>query len=320
MAKKILVISLVFLLFAGLVSAAAPNVSLGACYSFSTGSLSDDNVTDLVISEVCGGYGSIDWTGHNLNLSALGAIAGGVVISDGKVSVDVGVRPDLDFPAVITAKRLRYVYQPEVLKDGVSCGSGCDIIDWSHSILVFNVSGFSVYNFTGRQDMVVQSDVRADLQNKVYQVVDLGATNETAKCFVMVFDRNGSLIQTNPPRERQGSSVRVLSSSSDSSAQNMPENLGYFPTENGIANVYYRKDLLVGYNEFIYVVKCNTVVDEYVYEERMIPQYKQAFKSLPARLAWYNNPDNASTIVLVALFVVCGGLIVYWLIRKAMGR
>ena len=311
--KRILIFIMV-LLSIGLVSAAAPSVDLGACYNFSTISVDDGSVDDLVITEVCNGSGSIEWTA-DLNLTALGEINTGVVIDENTIQVNSLLRPDLDARAHLTFNTHAFAMQPDILEDGESCVT-CDNATWDRNSGVYevDVTGFSTYTLTSQQDMTVYTDDEAYLEDMVYQTIDFGAANLTYKCVVMIFDdATGKMIQSNPRRQTT-SKTSVLSVSTNMD-DNSPEYLGYFQSENGLANVYYQKDLLIGYNSYIYVAKCHTATGlEKVYEERITPQYWEMFKSAPSKWIWWTNSASVATWMII--FIIIAGLIIWYGIRN----
>jgi hypothetical protein len=152
------------------------------------------------------------------------------------------------------------------------------------------------YTLTGRQDFNVYSDPGAEMGGKIYQTVSINNTDypgEEFKCITMIFYRDSSNIlthvQSNPPLS---SSMVVGRPDPDS-----PEAMGYFRVNNGLANVYYRNDNIVAYNNFTYVIKCNSNNTELVYEEAINPMYKSVGKDLPSRGVWFK--ENADYIVLI---------------------
>jgi hypothetical protein len=310
----------VFLLLLSSVLAANISISVGQCYEYSTDAVDDGYVDDLVIEETCNDLGSVDWTGSVLNLTALGPITSGISIIEGSIIVDTFVRPDLDYKARLTFKSLPYAITPIVLKDGVECVASCDNVTYSAALgeLAVDVTGFSNYTLTNRQDMTVYTDKTAYLKDKIYQTIDFGATNATYKCVVMIFDsEDHNLIQSNPVRQKRDKDV--LSISTDLNLEdNSPEYLGYFKTENGLANVYYEKDLLIGYETFVYVAKCHSDAgEEMIFEELITPQYWEAFKAAPAKWVWWN--QNASVATWMVIFIIMAVMIL-WMVLKTMWR
>lgn len=290
--------------------AAAPTFDLGNCLEATTLSVDSDTVSDLVIEENCSNYGKIDWTGSDLNLTLLGQVLSTEVkIGDGWVYVKSSARPDLDAPAQITLKNLSYAYQPVIKKDGVTCTSNCTGVVYTRATgtLVFTVSEFSNYSVTGRQDFSVYSDTEAYLHGRVYDAVDLGSShlNDEFKCIVMIFDTSDKrLIQTNPEKKKAGGGFLSSSTTSD---ENLPEVLGYFQISNSVGNVYYRDADLVGYTDFLKVIKCNSNSTELIYEEKITPQYKEAFKNAPARGVWFvQNAYMLAAIIFGGMFAIAG--------------
>ena len=315
--KKIIYLFL-FVISLSLVSAAAPNVSLGPCYSFSTVASDDGAVTDLVIEESCSNAGEVDWTGSTLNLTVLGSINTGVSIGNGTITVNSLLRPDLDQNAHLTFNNLNFVVEPNILRDGVVCPSNvCEnsTFDLSENSYEVDVTGFSTYTLTARTDMTVYTDSEAYLKPEIYQTIDFGPTNITYKCVVMIFDRdNKNLLQSNPRRQKR--EADVLSISTDLNLEdNSPEYLGYFKSESGLVNSWYQKDLLIGYDTFIYVAKCHgSDGSEKVYEELIIPHYWEPFKSAPARWVWWTESASVSTWMI--FFIAISALIIYLAVKK----
>ena len=316
MRKIIYLVLFVFSL--SLVSAASVNVSLGPCYDYSTVASDDGDVDDLVIEEICSNTGAIDWTGSTLNLTVLGVIDSGVSISNGTIVVNSLLRPDLDERAHLTFNNLNFVIEPTILRDGEDCPSNvCENATYSLTEESYEVDviGFSIYTLTARQDMTVYTDSEAYLKPEIYQTIDFGPTNTTYKCVVMIFDRdNKNLLQSNPRRQKRDADV--LSISTDLNLEdNSPEYLGYFKSENGLVNTWYQKDLLIGYDTFIYVAKCHgSDGSEKVFEELIIPHYWEAFKSTPARWVWWT--DSASVSTWMIFFIAISLLILYLAIKR----
>jgi hypothetical protein len=119
------------------------------------------------------------------------------------------------------------------------------------------------------------------------------------------------LIQTNPEKKKAGGWIFSSSSASD---ENLPEVLGYFKIDNSVGNVYYRDADLTGFTEFIKVIKCNSNSTELIYEEMITPQYKEAFKSAPARGVWV--VQNASMLAIIIIGGIISIAILYLLGRK----
>lgn len=293
--------------------AVAPNFDLGNCLDPTTLAASDGYVPDLVIEENCSNYGSIDWT-TDLNLTLLGQVTSNEVkIGHGWAYVNSVARPDLDEQAVITLKNLTYAYEPIIKKDGVDCTNCSATYTRSIGLLVFTVPGFSNYSVTGRQDFSVYSDTEAYLHGRVYDAVDLGSShlNDQFKCIVMIFDTaDKRLIQTNPEKKKAGGGFLGGSSASD---ENLPEVLGYFKIDNSVGNVYYRDADLTGFTEFIKVIKCNSNSTELIYEELITPQYKEAFKSAPARGVWV--VQNASMLAIIIIGGIFSAAILYFTLK-----
>jgi len=300
------------------VLAVAPSVNLSDCYDYSTIAIDDGSVDDLIIFGVCNNTASIEWTSI-LNLTTLGEISSGVIIDKNAIFVNSLTRPDLDERAHLSFTNTNYMIEPDVLKDGVNC-SDCDNITYDKDTrtIEFDVSGFSNYSLTHSQDMDVYTDDEAYLKDAVYQTIDFGATNDTYKCVVMIFDKeSGNLLQSNPRRQKREKDV--LSISTDLNLEdNSPEYLGYFKSENGLANVYYEKNLLIGYASYIYVAKCHSnagVVKNY--EEIITPQYWELFKDAPARWVWWS--ESASVAVWVIISFLIFVLIIWYGIKHNFG-
>jgi hypothetical protein len=311
MIKKKILIS-VLVLFAVLFAAAnvfsaAPMFDLGDCQDAQTLAADDGYVPDLVIAENCSNYGQIDWTGLSvLNLTDLGEVqADEVSIGHGYAYVNSVTRPDLAYSAHIILRDLSYAYTPVIKKDGVVCSSNCTAVSFNKliGVIEFDVSEFSNYSVTGRQDFTVYSDTEAYLHGRVYDSVNLGSSYLTQEfhCVVMLFDTvKKNLIQTNPEKKKAGS----IFSGATSSESELPEIKGYFSIINGIGNVYYRDADIVAYVNFLKVIKCNSNSTELVYEEMITPQYKEPFKSAPARGVWIVKDIQVTVMVVVFMLII----------------
>jgi len=246
-----------------------------------------------------------------------------VIIADDFIYVDSSMRPDLNENATITFRDQSFVVTPDLLRDGMDCGGTCTGEQYNTNTRTFtaNVSGFSNYSLTARQDFNLWSDEQPELQGKVYQVIDLGDTyrGEEFSCVVMIFaeDRQGelSLVQTNPERKVQG---RLFGDTD----QQQPESLGYFPTRNGVANVYFRQDLLVGYTQFEYVAQCQNNATQLIYEETIEPVNTPLGRNFASRAVWLTTDNNGKNSFFLVLYVI-GGVIAFWLfvlfVRKTFG-
>lgn len=258
----------------------------------------------------------VQWT-VPLNLTVLGDVQTGteVIIGETFVYVDSTARPDLDKPARITFKKAPFAFEPGVLRDGVECGVYCTNVtyDANSRELSFDVAGFSNYSLSGRQDFNLYSDPEPVLKDKVYQLIDLGDARRASeyKCLVQVYglNQNGDyiLVQSNPQRQVQ---ARMFGSPD----ANQPEALGYFKTENGLANVYFDGGALVGYQSFEYVAVCANTTATLVYEEPINTLYARAGDKMVARGVWLTKDGNGAYIV----FGVFLAILVIWLALLAL--
>jgi hypothetical protein len=247
-----------------------------------------------------------DWP-QELNLTFGAPTTGEIKSGDNWFYVDSAVRPDLDVPATLHFINHGFVTEPDVLRNGVAC-TDCNVSFTPQEVTV-DVTGFSNYSLTSKQDFIVYSDPQPELKDKTYQTIDLGNSHRNESdftCVVQVFGRNNEtqwvLVQTNPERQVQGK----LLGNPDS---NQPESLGYFPVKNGLANTYFRGGELPGYSDFTIVTQCASPTQLLVYEEPVSTRYSPAGRSLVARGVWLTDGNNGA--YLVAMIV--GGLIVAWL-------
>lgn len=162
------------------------------------------------------------------------------------------------------------------------------------------------YTPTGRTDFSVFSDQAADLSGYVYSTVEINQTaypGEDFKCVTMLFaNESGTFIhvQSNPPHINP-TPLGILNPNEE--IQTSPEARGYFQVNNGIANVYYRNDDIIAYNEFLHVIICKSNQTTLVYEETLNPNYKEFGKDLPSRGVWLAKSENADTIVIVVAVI-----------------
>jgi hypothetical protein len=151
------------------------------------------------------------------------------------------------------------------------------------------------------QQFTLQSDFEPELKAKNYQTIDLGPAYraEEFACIVQIYGRNKAnqfvLVQTNPKREVQ---ARLLGNPDP----NQPESLGYFPTKNGIANVYFTNDNLYGYSDFEYVAQCVSNSTSLVYEESISTRYSPIGRAAVSRGVWLTDGSNAFYASVYAVF------------------
>lgn len=175
------------------------------------------------------------------------------------------------------------------------------------------------YTVTGRTDFDLFSDQEADLDGFVYSTVRINQSfysGEEFKCITMLFaNESGVLlhVQSNPPHVNP---MRLGLINPNSRMTTSPEALGYFQVNNGIANVYYRSKDVVAYNEFLYVVMCNSNNTSLVYEESLNPNYKEFGKDLPSRGVWLAKSENAEKLVFVVAVVFIILMFIYFRLLK----
>jgi hypothetical protein len=318
--KWTLAILVVFM--AACVSAEAPTVDLGECYASGSGfnavyvaleeNATPENYTGVLeVTNECESGTTLEFL-QPVDLVLGDVTEGEVVVTSRSVFVDSVARPDLDNPARITFRDVGFAVEPAVLKDGEPCPEeGCtnEVFDPQAQTYAVTVSGFSNYSLQGQQDFVVYSDMQPELRSKVYQSIDLGDLYraEEFKCLVQIYATNEVgqfvLVQTNPQRKAQGVIV--------SPDPNLPESLGYFKTEGGIANVYFDGSTLAGYNDFEYVVQCASNSTKLVYEESISTRYVPVGRSLVGRGVWFTDGNNMFYLVIGTVLFVVGGLILW---------
>lgn len=289
------------------------------------GDVTDTSLTgQMEVENTCEGV-KVNYQ-ENLNLTAFGDVKDDEMkVEKDFVFVDTDARPDLDAPAVITFSNVDYLFQPNVLVDGVDCAEQCNET-WNGETrdLFVEVPGFSNYSLTHRQDFTLHSDFRPELKKKVYQTIDLGDANRDTdfKCMVEIFAENEDgdyiLVQTNPERAVQ---ARILGNPDT----NQPESLGYFPAVNGMANVYFRGDELGAYADFIYVATCNSNSTQLVYEEEINTRHSPLGRKTLGRLIWLTddggrNAFYLSVYAVVALFLVWMVRLIYVRTFRGVGR
>jgi len=274
-------------------------------------------------SNVSSGVGPVlvsnECAGTNVVLSnvtlVLGPITDGeVIITDTSVYVDSFARPDLDVPSQITFSNIPFVMEPTVKRDGVVCGDCNSTFDEDARTLIVQVPGFSNYSLSGIRDFVVQSDPEPELKSKVYQTIDLGDARRSSefKCIVQLYGRNEGgqwiLTQTNPER-------KIAATIFGNPDSNNPESLGYFKTENGLANVYFDGTKLTGYQDLEYVVQCADNSTKLVYEESVSTRFKPAGREVVARGVWLTSGDNAFYTSLIWVGAFFGIIFILLVIR-----
>jgi hypothetical protein len=301
-------VCVIFIVLLSSVMAAPGAVFVDPCYS-GTHVSNGDLTSDLLIRNSCE-YGRIEWA-NDLNLTILGNVVDGdIEIGRMWMMVDSALRPDLDAQATLVFERSAFAVEPDVLKDGVLCGD-CNVSLVS-SVLSVEVPGFSNYSLSARQDFTVYSDSAPELDNKVYQTIDLGDSNrdEVFSCVVQIFGQSAEnpgqwvLVQTNPQREVQG---KLLGNPDP----NQPESLGYFPTMNGVANVYFRDQNIPGYSDFEYVAQCSSNITKLIYEEPISTKYHPLGRDIVGRGIWLTDGNNLFFIIIgVVIFVLV--LLILW--------
>lgn len=141
-----------------------------------------------------------------------------------------------------------------------------------------------------------------ELEGYVYSTIEINQSaypGEEFRCLTLIFaNQNGTYlhVQSNPPHIMP-TTMGILSPNSRITTS--PEALGYFPVSNGLANVYFRSKDIIAYNDFLYVILCNSNQSSLVYDQNLSIIYKEFGKSLPSRGVWFAESDNADTIVLV---------------------
>lgn len=152
--KRLLFISVLIIILAQLVISAPGGVFVDTCYSESHSDLGDLSL-DLSIVNSCENNNSITW--DSVNLTTLGDVVDGdVIIGDSWMYVDSSLRPDLDSSATLFFNGNNFVIEPVVYEDGVVCSS-CNITVVDTGLYV-DVSGFSNYSLSARQEFTVYSD------------------------------------------------------------------------------------------------------------------------------------------------------------------
>jgi len=272
-----------------------------------------DTVYGLEITSSCASGTGLQYD-VPLNVTFGNVTDGDVIITPTSIYVDSVMRPDLDLPATLTFRGLNFITEPALEKDGVSCGvgEGCTNATFSQNTgtYVVSVAGFSNYSLTAKQDFVVYSDPQPELQNKVYQTIDMGNGNRSTeyKCLIQIYGRNEGgayiLVQTNPQRQVQAKMF-------GSPDPNQPEALGYFRTENGMANVYYDGSSLAGFQDLVYVAQCASNQTKYVYEEAISTRYRPVGRSMVGRGVWLTQGNNA-------IFLIIGGIMLFLLVYFVM--
>jgi len=270
------------------------------------GNISTTN--DLRIYNTCVADSYIEWN-DSVDLTILGNVTDGEVeIGPDYMYVDSVARPDLDFAATLHFSGHSFAVAPIVLKDGILCASSCTDVQYVGGAIEVDVTGFSNYSLVARRDFEVFSDQEPELDAKVYQTIDLGASNRGTEfaCVVQIFGRNDAsqwvLVQTNPERKAIGN----VFGDPDT---NQPESLGYFPTKNGVANTYFRDHRIHGYNDFELVVQCTSNSTKLVYEESISTRYLPASRALVSRGVWLTDGTNAFYLTVW----VIGGLFALWI-------
>jgi len=271
--------------------------------------------TDFGVVNTCTDT-TIQWV-DPVNLTTLGDITNGeVIITKTSVVVDSVARPDLDQSAVITFNHIPFAVAPGVLKDGLPCPTFiCNVtVNMATRTVIVEVPGFTNYSLSGRKDFTVYFDNQPELKDKVYQTIDLGDAkrNKEYACIVQIYGLNSNgdlvLLQTNPERNVQAK----LFGSPD---MNQPESLGYFPTKNGIANVYWNGDLVSGYEDFEYVAICTSNSTNLIYEDPISTRYKAAGRDMVGRGIWLAQDANAFFLVIGSLLVFIGVFLVVKLFK-----
>lgn len=319
---KWMCVVLLSVMMVGFVGADAPTVELGECYSAGSGFTSvyvalEENATPetytgvLEITNECEAATSVLFL-QPVELVLGDVTEGEVVVTSREVVVDSVARPDLDVSARITFRDVGFAVEPNLLRDGVDCpAESCtnEVFDPQLQTFAVTVDGFSNYSLQGRQDFVVYSDVAPELRERVYQSLDLGDLYraDEFKCLVQIYAQNEGgqfvLVQTNPKRNPQGLIV--------SPDPNLPESLGYFKTEGGLANVYFDGSTLAGYTDFEYVVQCASNSTKLVYEESITTQYIPVGRSLMGRGIWLSDGNNMFYLVIGTVIVVLV-LLILW--------
>jgi len=101
------------------------------------------SATDVTIEKAS--VGGVDFGDEVLDLTGFVDIDSIITIEHAKIGIDTTVFTGFDKPATLTMYGLTSPGTPIILKDGVECGTECNVTSYADGTLVFTVAGFSVY-------------------------------------------------------------------------------------------------------------------------------------------------------------------------------
>lgn len=174
---------------------------------------------------------------------------------------------------------------------------------------------YSPYNETTTQNCTFtfnQFDVDYDANafygftnTKVYWKINLNSTaNYTCLTYVKTLD--GNLVQTNPVYTQRSDALLQIGAEY--------EDRQYFPTYNGIANVYFTKEnIVVDGRDYIFGVECSSGATTLI-SERLITVGYRSLNEPVTRYFWLGN--NIVPIILGILFVIAIAIFIGFIIRK----
>ena len=185
-------------------------------------------------------------------------------------------------------------------------------------LLVLPIALAADYTPTGAKNFTLYTDAVPELATYVYSTVIINESlypGEVFRCVTNIFAQQNTTylhVQANPEAVKK----QAIVVGGTTPCPQCPEELGYFPVNNGLANVYYRSKDIIAYNGFLYVVICRSNQTQLVYEQNITPVYKEFGKELPSRGVWFANGKNADTIVIVVVGILFVILFIYFKFSK----
>ena len=147
------------------------------------------------------------------------------------------------------------------------------------------------------------------IKDKMECLIDLNDNNDF-KCWSLVryyaeAHNDENYLQVNPSKQE------YTTGSLFSKEQETRE---YFTIVNGVGNIYYTNEDIVGDTDYVLEVRC---IDEDGNEKRseiiIHPKYEEIGKTLPARSVWVKeNMGGAMMWVLLGLFILVVGVLIYY--------
>lgn len=177
---------------------------------------------------------------------------------------------------------------------------------------------YSPYNETMEADCALETtqfDVDYDTtayfgvgKDKVYWKINLNRSGDNYTCVSFINTMEGNLIQTNPNYGKRTDSILQLTGTGY-------EDRDFFPTHNGIANIYFtNENLIIDGRQYIFGVECSGN-NETLLTTRIVNVGYEAINAPITRYFWAGN--NIVPIIIGILIIIALAMFVGYIWRRA---